>query len=158
MREALRRVLPVIALLAATAAAAGAQTLGTIAGSARDASGAVLPGVSVEVASPALIEKVRLAVTDGQGLYRIVNLPPGTYTVTFTLQGFSTVRREQVEVSPSFTATIDADMRVGNIQETVTVTGESPIVDVQSAAQTRSVDATSSRSCRPAARGSRWPR
>lgn len=121
---------------------AGAQTLGTITGSVKDASGAVLPGVSVEVASPALIEKVRSAVTDGTGLYRIVNLPPGIYSVTFTLQGFNTVRREQVEVSPSFTATIDADMRVGNIQETVTVTGESPIVDVQSAAQTRSVDAT----------------
>jgi hypothetical protein len=81
-------------------------------------------------------------VTDGTGLYRVVNLPPGVYSVTFTLQGFNTVRREQVEVSPSFTATIDAEMRVGNIQETVTVTGESPIVDVQSAAQTRSVDAT----------------
>jgi hypothetical protein len=125
----------------ACAHAAGAQALGTIAGSVKDASGAVLPGATVEAASPALIEKVRTAVTDGQGLYRIVNLPPGTYTVTFTLPGFNAVRREQVDVSSSFTATIDADMRVGNIQETVTVTGESPIVDVQSAAQTRSMDA-----------------
>jgi hypothetical protein len=126
----------VLLFLAVPAVGAG-QTLGTIAGSAKDASGAVLPGVSVEVASPALIEKVRVAVTDGTGLYRIVNLPPGTYSVTFTLQGFNAVRREQVEVSPGFTANIDGELRVGNIQETVTVTGESPIVDVQSAAQTR---------------------
>ena len=140
MREVLRRVLPVIALLAAPIVA-GAQTLGTIAGSVRDVSGGVLPGVNVEVSSPALIEKARSVVTDGTGLYRIVNLPPGTYTVTFTLQGFNSVRREGIEVSPSFTATIDADLRVGDIQETVTVTGESPIVDVQSAALTRSVDA-----------------
>ena len=76
------------------------------------------------------------------GLYRIVNLPPGTYTVTFTLSGFNTWRREGVEVSPGFTATIDGDMRIGNIQETVTVTGESPMVDVQSAAQRRAVTDT----------------
>src|SRR5687767_10648648 len=139
MREALRVLLPVLALVVMPLAA-GAQTLGTIAGSAKDASGAVLPGVSVEVSSPALIEKVRTSVTDSQGLYRIVNLPPGVYSITFTLQGFNTVRREDVNVTPSFTSNIDADMRVGNIQETVTVTGESPIVDVQSAAQTRSVD------------------
>ena len=120
----------------------GAQTLGTIAGSAKDGSGAVLPGVTVEVASPALIEKVRSATTDSTGLYRIVNLPPGTYTVTFTLTGFTTWRREGVQVSPGFTANIDADMRIGNIQETVTVTGESPMVDVQSAAQRRAVTDT----------------
>jgi hypothetical protein len=106
---------------------AGAQTLGTIAGSAKDNSGAILPGVTVEVSSPALIEKVRSATSDSTGLYRIVNLPPGTYTVTFTLTGFNTYRREGVEVSPGFTATIDGDLRLGNIQETVTVTGESPI-------------------------------
>jgi hypothetical protein len=140
MREALRVLLPVLVFVVMPLAA-GAQTLGTIAGSAKDASGAVLPGVSVEVSSPALIEKVRSVVTDGSGLYRIVNLPPGVYTVTFTLQGFNAVRREGIEVSPSFTATIDGDMRVGNIQETVTVTGESPVVDVQSAAATRSITA-----------------
>ena len=114
---------------------ASAQALGTIAGSATDNQGAVLPGVTVEVSSPALIEKVRSATTDGTGLYRIVNLPPGTYTVTFTLTGFNTFRREGVSVSPGFTASIDAEMRLGNIQETVTVTGESPMVDLQSAAQ-----------------------
>jgi hypothetical protein len=122
--------------------AAGAQTLGTIAGSAKDPSGGVVPGVAVEVSSPALIEKIRTATTDSTGLYRIVNLPPGTYTVTFTLTGFQTSRREGVQVSPGFTATIDADMRIGNVSETATVTAESPMVDVQSAAQRRSVTDT----------------
>jgi len=120
---------------------ASAQALGTIAGSAKETSGAVVPGVTVTVASPALIEKVRSATTDGSGLYRIVNLPPGTYTVTFTLTGFGTWRREGVEVSPGFTANIDGELRLGNIQETVTVTSESPTVDVQSAAQRRAVTA-----------------
>ena len=118
---------------------ASAQVLGTIAGAAKDTSGAVLPGVTVEVSSPALIEKVRSATTDSAGLYRIVNLPPGTYTVIFTLSGFNTQRREGVQVSPNFTSSIDGDMKVGNIQETVTVTGESPVVDIQSAASTRAL-------------------
>src|SRR6188474_1910595 len=99
---------------------ASAQALGTIAGAVKDSSGAALPGVTVEVTSPALIEKTRTATTDSAGLYRIVNLPPGTYTVTFGLTGFTTTRREAVEVSPGFTAAIDADMKLGNIQETVT--------------------------------------
>ena len=121
---------------------ASAQALGTIAGGAKDNQGAVLPGVTVEVASPALIEKVRTATTDSTGLYRVVNLPPGTYTITFTLTGFNTFKREGVSVSPGFTASIDAEMRLGNIQETVTVTGESPMVDLQSAAQRRAVTDT----------------
>ena len=104
----------------------------SIAGSARDASGAALPGVTVEASSPALIEKVRTAVTDDRGLYRIVNLPPGTYSVTFALPGFNQVRRDGVELSGSFTAPIDIEMTVGGITETVTVTGASPIVDVSS--------------------------
>ena len=116
-----------------------AQALGTVAGAVKDASGAVLPGVTVEASSPALIEKVRTVVTDGSGQYQIVNLPPGTYAVTFTLPGFSTVRRDAVEVSLNFTSTINAEMRVGAVEETITVTGESPIVDIQSAALTRSV-------------------
>ena len=140
MREAVRSMV-VVGVIALSAVAAHAQTLGTIAGSVKDASGAVLPGVTVEAASPALIEKVRSVVTDGTGLYRLVNLPPGTYSVTFSLPGFNTTRREAIEVSLNFTATIDADLRVGAIEETVTVTGESPIVDVQSAAQTRSLTA-----------------
>ena len=118
---------------------AGAQVLGTVAGNVKDASGAVLPGVTVEVSSPALIEKVRTAVTDGNGQYRIVNLPPGTYAVTFTLPGFSSVKRDALEVSVNFTSTVDAEMKVGSVEETITVTGESPIVDIQSAAQARSV-------------------
>ena len=119
--------------------AAGAQVLGTVAGNVKDASGAVLPGVTVEVASPALIEKVRSAVTDSSGQYRIVNLPPGTYSVTFSLPGFSTVKRDALDVSVNFTSTVDAEMKVGSVEETITVTGESPIVDIQSAATARSV-------------------
>jgi hypothetical protein len=111
----------------------GVWAQATITGTARDASGAVLPGVTVEAASPALIERVRSVVTDNTGQYRIVDLRPGTYTVTFRLAGFSTVRREGVELSGGFTATINADLPVGALEEAVTVTGESPIVDVKSA-------------------------
>ena len=97
-----------------------------------DASGAVLPGVTVEASSPVLIEKVRTTVSDDRGLYRIVNLPPGTYVVTFTLQGFNVVKRDGIELTGSFTAQIDADLAVGGLTETITVTGASPIVDVTS--------------------------
>src|ERR1700704_1311569 len=109
-----------------------AMAQAVIAGTVKDASGAVLPGVVVEATSPALIEKVRTAVTDGTGQYRIEDLRPGVYAVTFTLQGFSTFRREGVELSGSFTATINADLKVGVLAETITVTGETPVVDVQS--------------------------
>ena len=112
----------------------------SITGVVRDASGGVLPGVTVEASSPALIEKVRTVVTDGTGQYRIVDLRPGTYVVTFTLPGFSVVRREGIELSGSLTATINVEMRVGAVEETVTVTGESPIVDVQSITQQRVLD------------------
>src|SRR5882762_5489666 len=90
-----------LALLPAIVLAQG-QT-GTIAGVVKDATGAVLPGVTVEVASPALIEKVRSGVTDGEGAYKIINLRPGTYSVTFTLTGFSTVKREGIELTSAFT-------------------------------------------------------
>src|SRR5437867_11653983 len=103
----------------------------TLAGVVRDSSGAVLPGVSVEASSPVLIEKSRSVVTDGTGHYRIVDLTPGTYTVTFTLSGFTTVRHERVELTGAGVTTINADLRVGAVAETVTVTGETPIVDVQ---------------------------
>jgi hypothetical protein len=116
-----------------------AQVLGTVAGTVKDASGGVLPGVTVEASSPALIEKVRTAVTDGAGQYQIVNLPPGTYTITFSLTGFSTVKRENLEVRTNFTSNVDGELRVGAVQETITVTGESPIVDIQSSAQTRTM-------------------
>jgi len=112
--------------------AAGAQTAvsGSIAGTVRDVSGGVLPGVTVEAASPALIEKVRSTVTDDQGRYRVVDLRPGVYTVTFTLPGFSAFRRDSFELTTGFTATINAELRVGELQETITVTGEAPVVDI----------------------------
>ena len=93
----------------------------------------MLPGVTVEAASPALIEKVRSVVSDDTGQYRIVDLRPGTYSVTFTLPGFSTVRREGIELTGTFVATVNGDLKVGALEETITVTGETPIVDVQSA-------------------------
>jgi hypothetical protein len=117
-----------------------ASAQAVIAGVVKDASGAVLPGVTVEAASPALIEKVRTAVTDGTGQYRIENLRPGTYSVTFTLTGFSSYKREGIELTGSFTATVDADMKVGALQETVTVSGDSPIVDTQSARREITID------------------
>jgi hypothetical protein len=113
---------------------AAAQT-STISGTVRDASGGVLPGVTVEVASPALIEKVRTTVTDGEGRYSIVSLRPGTYTVTFSLPGFGTVQRTGIELTSDFTAQVNADMKVGTLEETITVTGESPIVDTQAITQ-----------------------
>src|ERR1700704_3721262 len=125
------KTLTLLAWFVVLPTAAFAQAV--IAGTVKDASGAVLPGVVVEATSPALIEKVRTAVTDGTGQYRVEDLRPGAYTVTFTLQGFSTFRREGVELTGSFTATINADLRVGALAETVTVTGETPVVDVQSA-------------------------
>lgn len=105
----------------------------SIAGTVKDSSGGVLPGVSVEAASPALIEKVRTTVSDANGQYQIVDLRPGVYTVTFELQGFNTFRRDGIVLSGSFTASVDAEMRVGALEETITVSGEAPIVDVQSA-------------------------
>jgi Carboxypeptidase regulatory-like domain len=120
------------ALVPPGASAQGA-TQASITGVVRDASGAVLPGVTVEASSAALIEKERTAVTDATGRFRIVSLPPGTYAVTFTLVGFSPARREGIELTGSFTATVNVDLKVGAIEETVTVTGETPIVDVQSA-------------------------
>jgi hypothetical protein len=104
-----------------------------ITGVVRDTSGGVLPGVTVEAASPVLIEKVRTVVSDDTGQYRIVDLRPGTYSVTFTLPGFSTVRREGIELTGTFVATVNADLKVGALEETITVTGETPVVDVQSA-------------------------
>ena len=112
----------------------------SITGIVRDPSGAVLPGVTVEASSPALIEKIRTVVTDGGGQYRIVDLRPGTYAVTFSLSGFSTVKREDVVLSGALTATVNADLRVGTLQETITVTGEAPVVDVQSITQQRVLD------------------
>lgn len=117
-------------LLVLVPAAALAQA--SMTGVVKDSSGAVLPGVSVEAASPVLIEKVRSAVTDGNGQYRIVDLRAGTYSLTFTLPGFSVVKRDGIELEGSFTAVVNADLRVGVVTETITVTAETPVVDTQS--------------------------
>jgi hypothetical protein len=106
---------------------------GTLTGVVKDDSGAVLPGVTVEASSPALIEKTKSAVTDGGGQYRIIDLRPGTYSLTFTLPGFNTVKRDNIELSGTQTLTINGDMKVGGLEETITVTGETPVVDVQNA-------------------------
>lgn len=112
-------------------ARAQSASTGAIAGVARDATGAVLPGVTVEAASPALIEKVRAAVTDAQGNYKLTELRPGAYSVTFSLPGFSTFKREGLELNTGVTAAVNAEMRIGGLEETITVSGASPVVDVQ---------------------------
>jgi len=108
----------------------------TIAGLVKDPSGAILPGVAVEASSPALIERTRVVYTDAQGRYAIVDLRPGLYKVTFTIQGFSTFVQDGVDLPSDFTATVNAEMRVGAVEESVTVTGDAPMVDVQNAQRT----------------------
>src|SRR4030095_6508291 len=112
-----------------------AHAQASIAGVVRDASGAVLPGATVEASSPVLIEKVRSVSTDGTGQYQIVNLRPGLYTVTFSLSGFTSVRRENIALTGSNTVTVNVDLTMGNVSETLTVTGESPTVDIQNTAR-----------------------
>src|SRR5919201_5335322 len=121
------RVRAAVVALAILAAPAVASAQASIASTVRDTSGALLPGVTVEASSPALIERVRTAVSDGAGQYRIENLRPGVYTVRFTLAGFSAVSREGVELSGSATTSVNAELKVGSLAETVTVTGESPV-------------------------------
>ena len=133
-------VLPGIAL---------AQSFGAIAGAVTDTTGAVLPGVTVEASSPALIEKVRTAVTDGQGRYSIENLRPGTYAVTFALVGFNGLLREGVELRVGFTAPVNAQMQVGAVEETVTVTGASPTVDVRNVRTQMTLDVAKTLSVLP---------
>ena len=123
MHGIVRVVIACVSLLVIPVAA---YAQASITGVVRDTSGAVLPGVTVEASSPNLSEKVRTVVTDGGGQYRIITLPPGTYSVTFTLPGFSVVRRDGIELQGTFTAAINADLRVGSLEETVTVTAESP--------------------------------
>src|SRR6188508_1920827 len=122
-----------LALLAVVLLPSTVFAQATLTGTVRDNSGGILPGVTVEAASPALIEKVKTAVTDDTGQYRIVDLRAGIYTLTFTLPGFNTVKREGIELLGSSTLTIPVDMRVGGLEVTITVTGESPVVDVQKA-------------------------
>jgi len=122
----------VLTLLAVMLVPVSTFAQASLTGTVRDSSGAVLPGVTVEAGSDALIEKTRSAVTDGGGQYRIVDLPAGSYKATFVLPGFATVVRDAIALSGAFTATVNVEMRVGGIEETVTITGVSPIVDVQS--------------------------
>ncbi len=124
-------VLVVFVLLPGSAGTAYAQS--ALAGAVKDASGGVLPGVTVEASSPALIEKLRAVITDDAGQYRIVDLRPGVYRMTFTLPGFGMVTREKIELISNFTATINAELRVGSVEETVTVSGATPVVDMQTA-------------------------
>ena len=125
------RAMLALAMVLVMPALAWAQA--SITGSVKDGSGGVLPGVTVAATSPALTEKVRTAVTDGSGQYRIEDLRPGTYAVSFKLPGFTTVQRQDLELSGSFTARVDVELRVGAVEETVTVTSESPVVDVVNA-------------------------
>ncbi|MEO8258880.1 MAG: carboxypeptidase regulatory-like domain-containing protein [Acidobacteriota bacterium] len=134
-----KKIVVVIALLlSATAltpstALAQASAQASITGVVRDSSGAVLPGVTVETTSPALIEKVRSVTSDGAGQYRFVDMPAGRYDVTFVLPGFAMVKRDGIELSGSFTATVNVELRVGSVSETITITADSPIVDIQNA-------------------------
>ena len=123
--------LAVMVFVGLTMVPAAVYAQGSITGVVEDTSGGVLPGVTVEAASPVLIEQVRAVVTDGTGQYRIVDLPAGAYDVTFTLPGFAVVVREGIELTGTFTATVGAQLQVGTLEETITVTGESPVVDVQ---------------------------
>src|SRR5687768_7025147 len=132
------RGIPIVIGLVVLPSAAFAQA--SIVGTARDASGAVLPGVTVEASSPALIEKTRSVVTNGVGQYAIQDLRPGTYSVSFTLPGFSTVKRDGIELAGNFIATVSADLRVGGVQETITVSGEAPVVDVTSSRTEHTID------------------
>ncbi len=121
-----------LALCGLLTASAWAQSGSGITGVVRDASGAVLPGVTVEASSSSLIEGSRTAITDGNGQYQIVDLRPGDYSVTFTLPGFRGVKRDGIRLSASFVATVNGELSVGQIEESITVTGEAPLVDVRS--------------------------
>ena len=128
LKHVVRSVIAGIVLLLPTAAFAQA----TLAGVVKDASGAVMPGVTVEATSDALIEKVRTATTDGAGQFRIVDLPAGSYSVSFKLSGFTTVRRQGIELTGNRNATVDTDLKVGEVAEAITITGDAPTVDIHS--------------------------
>jgi hypothetical protein len=131
-----------LAVIALLAPAAWAQQASGIVGVVRDSAGLAMPGVSVEAASPALIEKVRSVVTDGEGRYSLVDLRPGRYTITYALTGFGTVIREGIDLGVGFTATVNVTLAVGALAETVTVTGASPVVDTQSSRQQHTLTTT----------------
>src|SRR5881396_3460812 len=133
MLRATVRLLLVVAAMPVLAPAAVFAQEGQIAGTARDSTNQVMPGVTVEVKSPALIEKVRTATTDSNGQYRITNLPVGTYKVTFSLAGFTKQERDNINLTSGFTASVNGTLSVGQISETVIVSGAAPVVDVQNA-------------------------
>src|SRR5258708_2390678 len=132
------RRMPLFVLLMASLAwpgfiAAQTASTGSIGGGVKDVSGAGMAGVTGEGASPALIEKVRTVATDAGGQYKVVDLRPGAYTVTFALTGFSTVKREGIDLSAGFTATVNSELKIGGVEETITVSGATPVVDIQNA-------------------------
>src|SRR5215470_15690827 len=128
----LRFVKAILVLVAFLLIPVMAHAQASIVGTVKDATGAVIPGVSVEASSPVLIEKTRSVVTNESGQYSIESLRPGTYSVTFSLPGFSTIKRENIELAGTFIATVNADLKVGGVSETVTVAEEAPIVDTTS--------------------------
>lgn len=139
MRQQLSRAISIVAfVLASSPALLFAQT-SSIVGTVTDTTGAVIPGVTVEASSPALIEGSRTAITDTSGRYSIIELRPGSYTVTFTLPGFTTVKREGIELTANFAGNVNVQMKVGSVEETVTVAGETPVVDVQNVVKQRLV-------------------
>jgi hypothetical protein len=148
----MRHITKAVLVAAVVLSPAIAHAQATLAGTLRDASGGVLPGVTVEASSPALLEKARSSVTDSSGQYNIPSLPPGTYSVSFQLPGFNTVVRPGIEIFGAGVITVNAEMRVGGVQETITVTGESPVVDVQSTRRETVLD-DSVVSAIPASRG-----
>jgi hypothetical protein len=125
----------------------------SVAGVVKDSSGAVLPGVTVEASSPVLIEKTRSVVTDARGQYQVIDLRPGTYSLRFSLPGFATVAREAIEVTGGGVTTVNADMRVGEVQETITVSGQTPVVDVQTSTSREQVLSNETVQALPASRG-----
>src|SRR6185295_18733486 len=129
MTHRIGRALLTLVLLAVAPAVYGQSA---IAGVVKDGSGAVLPGVTVEASSPSLIEGTRSAVTDSAGSYRIVDLRPGDYAVTFSIAGFRSVKRDGITLPTSFTATVNVELSIGQLEESITVTGASPLVDVHS--------------------------
>ena len=132
MKTVSRMLLCALAVLAAAPAWAQVLQTGSIVGVATDASNAVMPGVTVSVSGERLIGGVQTQVTDTSGSYRFDRLPPGSYAVKFELQGFKTVTRDAIQISASFTATVNAKLEVGSVSETITVTGDSPTVDTKS--------------------------
>ena len=139
-RSRLGGALTACAVIACVLLGAGVASAQQIGGTVSDTTGGVLPGVTVEVRSPNIIEQVRTAVTDGAGQYLVVALEPGTYSVTYTLPGFTTLVREGIVLTTGFTASVDVQLSVGDVQETITVTGASPVVDIQNNLQRALID------------------